>query len=113
MKCIGFHKDTGDSSGQATAQMNIAELSRALGYPEVQSGFPNQQLVGRNKESESGQRRVSMEHMDLIKMTPDSKNLKTRPVPDKGPKFLPGKENQSLNKSGYLDEEDIFDVISR
>jgi hypothetical protein len=94
--------------------MNIAELSRALGYPEGQSGFPNQQLLNAGKKAtDSGQRRMSMEQMDLIKLTPDAKNLKSKVGQDKGPKPNTGKENQSLNKSGYLDEEDIFDVISR
>lgn len=107
-------QDTGDSTGQATAQMNIAELSRALGYPEGQSAFPNQQLINVGKKpSDSGQRRMSMEQMDLIKLTPDAKNLKSRTGQDKAPKPTSGKENQNLNKSGYLDEEDIFDVISR
>jgi len=95
--------------------MNIAELSRALGYPEVHIGITSQPSVSSEKKTDSGQRRMSMEHMDLIKMTPDSKNLKSknRTGLEQSPKSTPGKENQNINKSGYLDEEDIFDVISK
>ena len=48
-------------------------------------------------------RRKSMEHMDLLKMTPDA--TKTKPI-------IPG-TSENLNKSGLLDEEDFFDFISR
>merc|ERR1712223_1943993 len=52
-------------------------------------------------------RRSSMEHMDLIKMTPDPKKVHAA-------KTSEDKENNSsLNKSGLLDEEDFFDFITR
>ena len=47
-----------------------------------------------------------MEHMDLIKMTPDSKKVQAKAGEDK-------ENNSSLNKSGLLDEEDFFDFITR
>merc|ERR1712241_739326 len=33
-KHLQISKDTGDRMGQATAQLNLAELSKTLGYPE-------------------------------------------------------------------------------
>merc|ERR1711936_636325 len=51
-------------------------------------------------------RRSSMEHMDLIKMTPDPKKVHAKTSEDK-------ENNSSLNKSGLLDEEDFFDFITR
>ena len=70
MRHLEISRDTGDTMGQTTAQMNLNELSRTLGYPEANAQFPteNHQAVGRKMEPQA--RRTSMEHMDLIKMTP-------------------------------------------
>ena len=125
--------------GQATAQLNIAELSRVLGYPEGgRSSLPQlnaklspirppqqqqqQQLTEVcNSFDGCNQRRLSMDHMDLLKLTPDAKHSKTKDELemdgddtaadiDEGS----GKENSnSLNNSGFLDEEEFFDFISR
>jgi hypothetical protein len=51
--------------------MNLNELSRTLGYPEANQGF-NLEAATSKKMDNAQQRRVSMEHMDLIKMTPGS-----------------------------------------
>jgi hypothetical protein len=55
--------------GQTTAQMNLNELSRTLGYPEANTQFADEGQTGRKVENPQ-QRRASMEQMDLIKMTP-------------------------------------------
>ena len=55
--------------GQTTAQMNLNELSRTLGYPEANAMFAVEGQTNKKAENPQ-QRRVSMEHMDLIKMTP-------------------------------------------
>jgi G-protein signaling modulator 2 len=132
-------RDTGDRMGQATAQLNIAELSRVLGYPEgARSSLPQlnaklspirppnqqqqlQQLTDMSNSFDScNQRRLSMDHMDLLKLTPDAKHAKTKDdleidgddtaadIDNRS-----GKENNSLNGSGFLDEEEFFDFISR
>ena len=114
---LDISRDTGDRMGQATAQLNIAELSRTLGYAEGCSTVlpllkQQQHSEGQSPDSFS-QRRSSMERMDLLKLTPDSKGLK----PEQGDDMRRGKENSnsinSLNRSGVLDEEDFFDFISR
>ena len=51
--------------------MNLNELSRTLGYPEANQGFSLEAAISK-KIDNAQQRRVSMEHMDLIKMTPGS-----------------------------------------
>lgn len=77
MRHLEISRDTGDTMGQTTAQMNLNELSRTLGYPEANAQFPveiQQQtsaaVAAARKAEQSQARRVSMEHMDLIKMTP-------------------------------------------
>ena len=107
-----YLQDTNDHMGQATAQLNLSELSRQLGYPEdaaatggaVGSEAPLANVNG-NKgaggAAASAARRKSMEQLDLLKMTPDQKG-----------KRPPG-GGADLNKSGLLDEEDFFDFISR
>ena len=73
MRHLEISRDTGDTMGQTTAQMNLNELSRTLGYPEANAQFPveAQPPAAAGRKAEQAQaRRVSMEHMDLIKMTP-------------------------------------------
>lgn len=97
---LDISRDTGDRMGQATAQLNLAELSKTLGYiPADTNELPHVTAAREEEEAAKKSRRVSMEQMDLIKMTPDSK------------KAAAAKEG--LNKSGLLDEEDFFDFISR
>ena len=103
-KHLEISKDTGDRMGQATAQLNLAELSKTLGYPE--EGPPPPPPPHDGGESYGG-RRKSMEHMDLLKMTPDASKTKM----ETGARGKGASEN--LNKSGLLDEEDFFDFISR
>ena len=101
--------------GQATAQLNLSELSRQLGYPEDQAAAAGeaplasvngnkQQQLGGTAAASAAARRKSMEQLDLLKMTPDQKATK-RPAGGAGA--------ADLNKSGLLDEEDFFDFISR
>ena len=96
--------------GQATAQLNLAELSRTLGYPEdgppppAAATPPPLSAVNSNV-----QRRQSMEHLDLVKMTPDQKAAAAR----NGKSAAQSPAAANLNKSGLLDEEDFFDFISR
>lgn len=114
---LEISRDTGDRMGQATAQLNLTDLCRTLGYtpPDI-AELPHERKLddlGATSASAASltsidskkSRRVSMEHMDLIKMTPDAKKVHAKTGEDK--------ENNSLNKSGLLDEEDFFDFISR
>jgi hypothetical protein len=52
--------------------MNLNELSRTLGYPEANQAFNLEAASSKKVSDNAQQRRVSMEHMDLIKMTPGS-----------------------------------------
>ena len=107
-KHLQISKDTGDRMGQATAQLNLAELSKTLGYPEEGPPPPptstSQTKIRPSETAHNNQgRRKSMEHMDLLKMTPDASKVKTTRAG----------ASDNLNKSGLLDEEDFFDFISR
>merc|ERR1719510_1699120 len=90
-------KETGDRTGQATAQVNLNELGKTLGVSEgggkVTPGSP------------MASRRRSMENMQVIKMTPDVK-LNARNHDATGD----GDGPDQANKSDLLDdEEDFFD----
>ena len=91
-------KETGDRTGQATAQVNLNELGKSLGMAEVAPGSP------------AASRSRSMENMQVIKMTPDFKlnNRNQDGGTDEGEGL------DQANKSDLLDdEEDFFDFISR
>ena len=72
MRHLEISRDTGDITGQTTAQMNLNELSKTLGYPEANQALTMDAptSTATTKKIDNAQRRVSMEHMDLIKMTP-------------------------------------------
>ena len=88
---------------------------RTLGYtppdttdlPHERNSMPSDHVTDEAKKS----RRVSMEQMDLIKMTPDAK--KAAAAASKKKNTDDKENNSSLNKSGLLDEEDFFDFITR
>ena len=119
---LEISRDTGDRMGQATAQLNLTDLCRTLGYtpPDI-TELPHERKlddIGASAAASAASltsidskksRRVSMEHMDLIKMTPDPKKVQAANKAGQEDK----ENNSSLNKSGLLDEEDFFDFISR
>ena len=119
---LEISRDTGDRMGQATAQLNLTDLCRTLGYtpPDI-TELPHERKlddIGASAAASAASltsidskksRRVSMEHMDLIKMTPDPKKVHAANKAGQEDK----ENNSSLNKSGLLDEEDFFDFISR
>ena len=116
---LEISKETGDRMGQATAQLNIAELSKTLGYPEDGRG-PAANTVVDSRSANS--RRISMERMDLLKMTPDAKAMRNKHnavAAANGHQAAAAAANlddstsSAHNKSGLLDEEDFFDFISR
>ena len=97
-------KETGDRTGQATAQVNLNELGKSLGMAEGAGG--GKVTPG----SPTASRRRSMENMQVIKMTPDFKlnNRNQDGGTDEGEGL------DQANKSDLLDdEEDFFDFISR
>jgi len=101
-------KETGDRMGQATAQVNLSELAKTLGYTE---GVVPPGKVLESPETRA-KRRMSMENMQVIKMTPDVKSSARNQENGGGDSAQlspdPG------NKSDLLDdEEDFFDFISR
>ena len=115
---LEISRDTGDRMGQATAQLNLADLCRTLGYtPAESSELPHErkpEAAGVESNEAKKSRRVSMEQMDLIKMTPDAKKAAAAAAAKSQKSSTDDKENNgSLNKSGLLDEEDFFDFISR
>ena len=133
-KHLQISKETGDRMGQATAQLNIAELSKTLGYPASRE---NNAAAGGEKPTPTSpatdsraSRRISMERMDLLKMTPDAKghaqkNRINQQQQQQQQQQLKNGDNIDAhnrsgaaddgihNKSGLLDEEDFFDFISR
>jgi len=105
---LDIARETGDRMGQATAQVNLSELAKTLGYAE---GVVPPGKVVESPESKA-MRRMSMENMQVIKMTPDAK-AKAK-AKEKPPSSESGLSPDQANKSDLLDdEEDFFDFISR
>lgn len=74
---LQLSKEIGDRTGQATAQMNLADLRKVLGVQQplgtsLDLDTCSSQDTTPSKKSRA--RRVSMDNMDLLKLTPDSKN---------------------------------------
>lgn len=118
---LEISKETGDRMGQATAQLNIAELSKTLGFPEdgrAQAALPANSAVDSRA---ANSRRISMERMDLLKMTPDAKAMRNKHAAAAAnghqgvapTASLDDSTSSAHNKSGLLDEEEFFDFISR
>ena len=106
---LEISRETGDRMGQATAQLNIAELAKTLGYPEERP--PTSPATDKRPS-----RRISMEQMDLLKMTPDAKARQQAlngGASKSGATVSSASPQKEHNKSGLLDEEDFFDFISR
>ena len=96
-------KETGDRTGQATAQVNLNELGKSLGLSEGGGKV--------SPASPTASRRRSMENMQVIKMTPD---VKLHGRNQDGMGEADGEGPDQANKSDLLDdEEDFFDFISR
>ncbi|KAL7048470.1 hypothetical protein ACKWTF_003354 [Chironomus riparius] len=114
-------KELGDPVGETTARINIADLKKVLNVPDAQSDTESlkelqQKLMQKNQNisqssTTSGMtrqhrlRRQSMEQLDLIKLTPDSKKQQSVDLD-----HLPSK-NQENDKPPK--EEDFFDLLTR
>ncbi|GAB0095116.1 G-protein-signaling modulator 2 [Sergentomyia squamirostris] len=104
--------ELGDPVGESTARMNITDLRKVLGLPEITP--TDLDAISTDKshrlkkspadEQESTQtvrqfrvRRQSMEQLDLLKMTPDGKKV----------------ENHTKHESGsIMQEDDFFDLLT-
>lgn len=122
-------KELGDQMGEATAEMNVSDLRKVLGIPEGEDDNVTLTVEEEHKYS----RRKSMEEMNLIRMTPDTKldkssgesSRQTRSMSVGTVLFKGGKSphalNQSLNTSKNSEAEDeeeedqdaFFDMLSR
>uniref|UniRef100_A0A0A9YDJ9 G-protein-signaling modulator 2 n=1 Tax=Lygus hesperus TaxID=30085 RepID=A0A0A9YDJ9_LYGHE len=113
---LDISKEIGDNVGQATAQMNISDLRKVLGLPEGDLSPDSIKLVNTYSNQPSPAlhryrvRRESMNHLDIIKLTPDAKaknnaeaSLQHTPVP----------VQHTEQAQGGEDEESFFDLLSR
>lgn len=114
-------KDLGDPVGEATARINIADLKKVLNVPDSQNSDTEslvelqQKLMQKNQNTTSSSttgmtrqhrlRRQSMEQLDLIKLTPDSKKQQSVDL-----EHIQAK-NQENNKPPK--EEDFFEFLTR
>lgn len=114
-------KDLGDPVGEATARINIADLKKVLNVPDSQTSDTEslielqQKLMQKNQNTSSTTssgmtrqhrlRRQSMEQLDLIKLTPDSKKQQSVDFENIQAK------NQENNKPPK--EEDFFEFLTR
>ncbi|GBM12092.1 G-protein-signaling modulator 2 [Araneus ventricosus] len=133
---LEISKEIGDHSGEMTAQHCISDLQKVLETHEIVS------LKSNSSNSSGRMRRISMEHMDLLKLTPDAKvaksstvekeNKKLSPVTEKNQTQVLGspensienaavkenpasvrKDSQIKDLESSMDEESFFDLLSR
>ncbi|EFN60490.1 G-protein-signaling modulator 2 [Camponotus floridanus] len=112
-----WHLELEDEMGQATAQMNIDDLHKILGLEKSQQESNkenlNTQKLSTNTTSNIPMttpcryrlRRQSMDNLDLIKLTPDTKQKdKSEIVSDKG---------NNVASQPSQEEDNFFDLLSR
>ncbi|XP_045027458.1 G-protein-signaling modulator 2 isoform X1 [Daphnia magna] len=85
---LEISREIGDPTGEATAQMNLADLRRTLGVDsDGGCGGMGNSTKGHTSEADDdglygadskARRRLSMERMDLLKLTPDVKLLHSK-----------------------------------
>lgn len=99
-KHLEISKEIGDQTGELTAQMSICDLQKII---ELENISPTSENC--NFEN-SRMRRISMENMDLLKLTPDAKasskdNVKSSNKNDNLPsvKEMPSKNPSSIESS--------------
>ncbi|PRD25538.1 UNVERIFIED_CONTAM: G-protein-signaling modulator 2 [Trichonephila clavipes] len=93
---LEISKEVGDHSGEVTAQHCISDLKKALEIQEIASTSKSI-----NSCNSSGRmRRISMEHMDLLKLTPDGKAAKNSVIEKEGKKLSPVTEKDQLAIQG-------------
>ncbi|XP_059612409.1 G-protein-signaling modulator 2 isoform X1 [Phlebotomus argentipes] len=102
--------ELGDPVGESTARMNITDLRKVLGLPEITPtdfdamSSDSQRSKSSPEEQETAQtvrqyrvRRQSMEQLDLLKLTPDGKKV----------------EHHTKSESGtIMQEDDFFDLLT-
>jgi G-protein signaling modulator 2 len=112
-------KDLGDPVGETTARINISDLKKVLNVPDSQSDTESllelqQKLMQKSQNAANSTttaltrqhrlRRQSMEQLDLIKLTPDSKKQQSVDL-----EHILGKNQE--NKPAK--EEDFFEMLTR
>ncbi|XP_015907620.1 G-protein-signaling modulator 2 [Parasteatoda tepidariorum] len=135
---LEISKEIGDHAGEITAQHCIADLQKSLVTQNVAALSCSKSSLSSN--SSGRMRRISMEHMDILKLTPDAKVAKSsveekekklNAVSEKTqPKVLIKSEtsnerqeaskdakispvNDSKDLEGSMDEDSFFDLLSR
>lgn len=93
---LEISKEIGDRSGEVTAQHCISDLKKAL---EIQQMVSSSKSI--NSCNSSGRmRRISMEHMDLLKLTPEAKAAKNSVIEKENKKLSPVTEKNQLSAQG-------------
>ncbi|KAK7590367.1 hypothetical protein V9T40_001980 [Parthenolecanium corni] len=116
---LKISKELGDTNGQATAQVNIMDLKKILGIETEDLSPESEKLIAMavNQVQPSPGirlyrvRRKSMEHLDLIKLTPDSKQGKC--TADNHSNNSTAKNLNKAEKNQNEEEDNFFDLLSR
>lgn len=115
-------KELNDPVGEATARINIADLKKVLNVPDSQSDTDSllelqQKLLQKQSQQPANVtqsarihrfRRQSMEQLDLIKLTPESKLSQKQQSVDLD--NLPSRNNNENRPKG---EDDFLELLSR
>lgn len=133
-------KDLGDSIGEATARMNVSDLRKVLGMPDLpadnneSSTIDSNDITAQSQKSSSAPqvnnltrdsqsrlirvRRQSMEQLDLIKLTPDGKRNITNPLHNIKDDGQTNENNTNVSVpvtsvAPKAAEEDFFEMLTR
>ncbi|XP_072762885.1 uncharacterized protein Pins [Anoplolepis gracilipes] len=113
---LHISKEVEDEMGQATAQMNINDLQKILGLGKHQRERIKENLITQLSTNTTSNvpittsrryriRRQSMDNLDLIKLTPDTKQKdKSEIVSDKG---------NNVASQPSQEDDNFFDLLSR
>ena len=112
---LQISRELGDTMGQATAQMNVVDLQKMLGIEKADDDKKNllNAASANIVASSPGRyrlRRQSMDNLDLIKLTPDSKSK------DNAEAYRSRGQHQQQQQQAQKedeDEENFFDLLSR
>ncbi|XP_055325379.1 G-protein-signaling modulator 2 isoform X3 [Sitodiplosis mosellana] len=115
----GLAKDLGDSIGEATARMNVSDLRKVLGMPDLPSDdestdnndVTNQSM--KNASAAQGNNTTRDSSSRQIRLTPDGKRNITNPHNKGDAQTNENNANIPVAPAPKATEEDFFDMLTR
>ncbi|XP_031620627.1 G-protein-signaling modulator 2 isoform X2 [Contarinia nasturtii] len=116
----GLAKDLGDSIGEATARMNVSDLRKVLGMPDIPSddeSTDNNDVTNQSQKSTStsqGNNTTRESSSRQIRLTPDGKRNITNPHNNSDAQANENNANIPVQSTlPKANEEDFFEMLTR